>query len=103
MGGLCGASTIVVLWLGGRHVIQGSLTLGGLVAFMSYMALLTGPTIMMGWVLGVFQRGLGAIRRIEDIMAQASDLPSDRIAGPGPALRGALTFRGLDFAYPDGR
>jgi len=60
MGGLGGLSTVVVLWLGGRHVIDGRLTLGGLFAFMSYLAILTGPTVMMGWVLGVFQRGLGS-------------------------------------------
>jgi ATP-binding cassette subfamily B protein len=101
MGGLGGLSTIAVLWLGGRHVIEGTLGLGGLVAFTSYMALLTGPTIMMGWVLGVFQRGLGAIRRIEEIRSIRSDLPGDRVSGPGPAVRGAVSFRGLDFSYPD--
>jgi ATP-binding cassette subfamily B protein len=102
MGGLGGASTIVVFWLGGRHVIEGTLSLGGLVAFTSYLALLTGPTIMMGWVLGVFQRGLGAIRRIEEIRAERSDLAGDRVAGPGPPLRGSVEFRGLEFAYPNG-
>lgn len=101
MGGLGGLSTIAVLWLGGRHVIEGTLGLGGLVAFTSYLALLTGPTIMMGWVLGVFQRGLGAIRRIEEIRSMRSDLPGDRVPGPGPAVRGAVSFRGLDFSYPD--
>ena len=102
MGGLGGVSVLVVLWLGGRHVIAGSLTLGGLVAFMSYLALLSGPTVMMGWVLGVFQRGLGAIRRVLEILAQTSDLPGDRAPGPGPAIEGAVTFRGLRFAYPNG-
>jgi len=102
MGGLGGASTIVVLWLGGRHVIDGSLSLGGLVAFMSYLALLAGPTVMMGWVLGVFQRGLGAIARIEQIRSIRSDLPGDRAEGPGPEVRGTVTFHGLDFSYPDG-
>jgi ATP-binding cassette, subfamily B, multidrug efflux pump len=102
MGGLGGVSTLVVLWLGGRHVVEKTLTLGGLVAFTSYLALLTGPTIMMGWVLGVFQRGLGAIRRIEELRALRSDLPGDRVAGPGPALRGAVTFHDLHFAHQDG-
>ncbi|MEK7284194.1 MAG: ABC transporter ATP-binding protein [Acidobacteriota bacterium] len=101
MGGLGGLSTIAVLWLGGRHVIAGTLSLGGLVAFTSYLALLAGPTIMMGWVLGVFQRGLGAIGRIEGIRAIQSDLPGDRATGPGPEVRGAITFSGLDFSYPD--
>jgi ATP-binding cassette subfamily B protein len=101
MGGLGGLSTIAVLWLGGRHVIAGTLSLGGLVAFTSYLALLAGPTIMMGWVLGVFQRGLGAIGRIEGIRAIQSDLPGDHATGPGPEVRGAITFSGLDFSYPD--
>ncbi len=101
MGGLGGLSTLAVLWLGGRHVIEGRLSLGGLVAFTSYLALLTGPTVMMGWVLGVFQRGLGAIRRVEEIRAETSDLPGDRVDGPGPELRGYVSIRGLDFAYPD--
>jgi ATP-binding cassette subfamily B protein len=103
MGGLGGLGTIAVLWLGGRHVIEGSLTLGGLVAFMAYLTLLTGPTVMMGWVLGVFQRGLGAIRRIEEIRSERSDLPGDRLPDEeGPAIRGAVSFRGLRFRYPDG-
>jgi len=55
----------------------------------------------MGWVLGVFQRGLGAIKRVQEIHAQTSDLPGDRIEGPGPAIEGAVTFRGLRFSYPD--
>ncbi|HEV8700201.1 MAG TPA: ABC transporter ATP-binding protein [Candidatus Polarisedimenticolia bacterium] len=102
MGGLGGVSTIAVLWLGGRHVIEGSLSLGGLVAFTSYLALLAGPTVMMGWVLGVFQRGLGAIARIEQIRAIRTDLPSDLAPGPGPEVRGTVSFSGLDFSYPQG-
>ena len=102
MGGLGGVSTLVVLWLGGRHVIASTLTLGGLVAFMWYLALLSGPTVMMGWVLGVFQRGLGAIRRVEEIRACKSDLPGDRISDPGPEIRGSVAFRGLRFSYPNG-
>ncbi|HEV8201766.1 MAG TPA: ABC transporter ATP-binding protein [Candidatus Polarisedimenticolia bacterium] len=103
MSGLGGLSTIIVLWFGGRHVIAGTLSLGGLVAFMSYLAILTGPTIMMGWMLGVFQRGLGAIHRLEEILAQTSDLPGDLLPGPCPPLSGQIAFRALSFAYPEGR
>jgi len=102
MSGLGGLSTIVVLWYGGGHVIAGTLTLGGLVAFMSYLAILTGPTIMMGWMLGVFQRGLGAIRRLEEILEQTSDLPGDLLPGPCPPLTGQVSFRRLTFSYPGG-
>jgi ATP-binding cassette subfamily B protein len=101
MGALGATSTLVVFWLGGLHGVDRTLSVGGLVAFMSYLALLTGPTVMMGWVLGVFQRGLGAIRRVEEILAIRSDLPGDRAPGPGPEIRGAVEVRDLTFAYPD--
>ncbi len=100
MRGLGGLSTLAAIGLGGRHVIAGTLTKGGLVAFLSYLALLADPTVMMGWVLGVFQRGLGAIRRLEEIRAIESDLPGDRAPTPGLDLRGAIAFRSLDFTYP---
>jgi ATP-binding cassette subfamily B protein len=103
MTGLSGMSTIIAWWFGGRQVIAGTLTMGGLVAFTSYLAILSGPTIMMGWVLGVFQRGLGAIRRIEHILAQTTDLPGDLLTTPCPPLSGQVSFRRLSFAYPGGR
>ncbi len=101
MGCLGAASTLAVVAVGGRHVVEGRMTLGGFVAFTSYLAILTGPTIMMGWVLGVFQRGMGALKRIEEFLDETSDLSGDRLAG-GPELGGRVTFRDLDFAYPGG-
>ena len=102
MMGLGGASTLVVFWLGGRHVIEGRLTLGGFVAFLTYLLPLTDKTIIMGWILGTFQRGLGAASRIMAIHAERSDLPGDRAPGPVPPLEGQVSFRNLTFAYPDG-
>jgi ATP-binding cassette subfamily B protein len=99
---LGGASAVIVLWLGGRHVIEGRLTLGGLFAFISYLAILAGPTVMMGWVLGVLQRGAGALRRIQDLLDERSDLPGDALVSPGPELTGRVSFRNLTYAYPGG-
>ncbi len=70
---------------------------------MSYLTLLSGPTVMMGWVLGVFQRGLGAIRRVEEMLGQTSDLPGDAVTDPGRPLEGAVTFRALSFSFADAR
>ena len=100
MGGLGGLSGIIVLWLGTLHVVQETMTLGGFIAFLSYLGLLTGPTIMMGWMIGVFQRGLGAIRRIEEIHAESSDLPGDRIKHSEAAINGGIMIRDLRFTYP---
>jgi ATP-binding cassette subfamily B protein len=101
MDGLGGLSRIIVFSLGGWQVVNGTLTLGAFVALWAYLGLLTGPTIMMGWMVGVFQRGLGAIRRVEEIQTTHSDLPGDRAGAEAAPLRGGVTFRNLRFAYPD--
>ena len=102
MMGLGGVSALVVFWLGARHVIEGLLTLGGFVAFLTYLVPLTDRTIIMGWILGTFQRGLGAVGRIAAIHAERSDLPGDSAPGPVPPLAGQISFRNLTFTYPDG-
>jgi len=60
---------LVVLWLGGRHVAQGLLTIGDLVAFIGYLHLLAWPTMALGWMLSIVQRGRAAMQRLEEIFA----------------------------------
>ena len=62
--------TLIVLWVGGREVIAGRLTLGGLVAFNAYLVYLSFPTIALGWILAVWQRGLAAWVRVRDLLSE---------------------------------
>src|SRR3989442_3463066 len=68
IGSIGGLGTLAVLWLGARHVIEGRMTLGDLVAFDSYLAGLAWPTLAMGWIINVFQRGMGAMGRIGEVL-----------------------------------
>lgn len=63
-----GASLLTVLWVGGRQVIQGGLGIGDLVAFTLYLGLLTWPTMSIGWMLTLWQRGLASWDRIAVIL-----------------------------------
>ncbi|MCY4661103.1 MAG: ABC transporter ATP-binding protein [Acidobacteria bacterium] len=127
---LLGLSAIVVLWIGSRQVIAGRLTVGDLVAFNAYVAMLSWPMIAFGWVTNMLQRGMAAWRRMLDVLevepaaataAPAGALvrasgadpdpggPKDSVPGGGgpaftapAALRGRVEFRNLTFAY-DGR
>ncbi len=74
---LGGAGTLIVLWAGGREVIAGHLTVGGLVAFNAYLVLLSWPTIALGWIIGIWQRGLAAWVRVRELLSTAP-----RIADP---------------------
>jgi ATP-binding cassette subfamily B protein len=92
--------TLVVLWYGGSRVVQGELTLGEFVAFQGYLALLTWPTIALGFVLSVFQRGRASYARIKEILDATPDIPPDPAGTARPGARGHgridvanLTFR----------
>ncbi len=91
--------TLVVLWFGGTEVVDGRLSLGDLVAFIGYLNLLAWPTMAMGWMLSVLQRGRAAMTRL-DYIFQAQPSICDR---PGavalPAVHGHIEFRDVDFAY----
>ena len=91
-----GLGLLIVLWFGGRAVIDGSLTLGALVGFNGYLAYLAWPTLALGWTLGMFRRGLTSMGRIQEMLRTATPVepPAAPLVGP-PGIR----FADLTFAY----
>jgi len=99
MTALFGLAAAVLLWWGGRAVIHGQLSLGEFVAFMGYLAMLTWPTIAIGWVINIFQRGSASMERLLEIL-QAQPETSEGISFPPPAgLSEGLEIRNLTFRY----
>jgi ATP-binding cassette subfamily B protein len=99
---MLGLAIILVLWLGGREVLLGHMSVGGFVAFNTYMVQLTWPVIALGWVINIFQRGTASMARINEILVEQPEIRDTR---PGLELRpiaGEVEFRSLDFAY-DGK
>jgi ATP-binding cassette subfamily B multidrug efflux pump len=99
---LLGVGALVVLWLGGREVITGRLTVGEFVAFNAYLAMLGWPMIAFGWVVNLLQRGSASWGRMLDVF----DAPPAIIDGPRsdvpPRLTGTIEWRHLTFGYGDG-
>jgi len=91
--------TLVVLWYGGVGVIRGRLSLGDLVAFIAYLNLLAWPTMALGWMLSIFQRGRAAMSRLEHIFAARPAIADASGAVALPAVQGRVEFRDVDFAY----
>jgi ATP-binding cassette, subfamily B, multidrug efflux pump len=111
---MLGLAIVLVLWLGGREVISGRITVGGFVAFNTYMVQLTWPIIALGWVINIFQRGTASMGRINEILVEKPEIEdsetvvansgrmgesstSERLA-PTP-IRGEIEFRHLNFSY----
>ena len=106
MGLLMGLGALLMLWLGGREVTAGTLTIGELVALNTYLMMLAWPMIAFGWVTNLFQRGTASWKRMLDVMdAQPAvtdaDVPADARAVAAAPLRGDVEFRHVTFAYGD--
>ena len=104
---LLGLAALLVLWLGSREVINGRITLGELVALNAYLERLSWPMIAFGWVTNMLQRGMASWKRMLEVLDAEVTVtdrlqPSDFRLQEQPAIRGAIEFRNLTFAY-DGR
>jgi ATP-binding cassette subfamily B protein len=98
LGFLMGLGSLTVIWLGGRMVVAGAITLGEFVAFGVYLAMLHWPMIALGWVVNIFERGEASMGRIHAIL-DAPPLVRDLDPVPVAELRGEVEFRSLSFAY----
>ncbi len=97
--GLAGAlGTVVVLYVGGRRIARGEMTVGEFVQFNAYLAALTWPTIALGWMLALWQRGMAALDRINQIFVIQPSIV-DGPASPKPFL-GDIELKNLTFSYP---
>jgi ATP-binding cassette subfamily B protein len=99
---MLGVAIVLVLWLGGREVLLGRMSVGDFVAYNIYMVQLTFPIIAFGWVINIFQRGMASLGRLNEIFHQKPTIvDSDTARQPDAprAVRGELEFRHLSFAY----
>ena len=86
---LIGLTFLVVLWVGGRQVLAGRISVGSFVMFNTYMGMLVWPMIALGWVVNLMQRGSASLKRINDILQE-----QPTISAPPDAVRlGACAAR----------
>ncbi|HEY5156243.1 MAG TPA: ABC transporter ATP-binding protein [Acidimicrobiales bacterium] len=96
---------ILVLFYGGHQVIDGSLSLGALVAFNVYIALLIWPLRMLGQIIAGGQRAIASAQRVQVVLATDPTIVDRPGARPLPDARppGAVRFDHVRFSYPSGR
>jgi ATP-binding cassette subfamily B protein len=95
---LLGLSAVGLLWYGGHQVIAGSISVGDFVAFMAYLAMLTWPTIALGWVINIFERGSASMGRLNEIFQSQSEI-RDEQTQPISEIKGNIRIKDLTFSY----
>ena len=97
---LPGIGAIVLLWLGGLHVMQGKIMLGDFVAFNAYLSMLIRPVIMLGFIVNRFAQGTASIDRINLILNHKPEICDEEgVDEKITELNGEIEFRHLTFAY----
>jgi len=112
IGIVTGIGTLIVLFVGGRFVIEGRIDFGDFVAFNAYLGLLSWPTIALGWIINTFQRGTGAMERLEEVLDHRPAIPpatdeESVVAAEGRPVGfvpvdGDIEIRDLTFNYDAG-
>ncbi len=97
MGLAAAIGSLVVLWVGGQRIMSGQMTVGDFVGYSAYLASLTWPTIALGWMISLIQRGLAAMERVNEIFEAAPTLV-DGDAAPAE-YAGRIELKDLTFRY----
>ena len=93
----------LILWYGGRQVMNGNMTPGELAAFVFYLQILALPVRMAGWVVNAYARAASAGVRLFEILDAPSPVQEIENATTLKNLKGHIEFDNVSFAYDDGK
>ena len=91
--------TVLVIWYGGRQVIAGTLTIGGITQFILYLGILAMPVRHMGFVVNMLSRMVSASKRILEILDTESLVKEKPGAISLGRLKGQVAFENVSFSY----
>ena len=96
---LVGLSTILTIYIGGLKVIEGTLDLGAIFAFVFYVNMLTWPFASVGWVTSLVQKAEASQKRINEFL---NEEPAIQNPSKEPLeVKGKICFEDVYFTYPD--
>ncbi|ROQ89914.1 ABC transporter ATP-binding protein [Desulfosoma caldarium] len=96
------SAVALMIWFGGRGIVEGSMSLGTLIAFLSYVRLCFQPLRELSQKYSIVQSALASAERIFELLDTPRSIPNPTGAKTLPRVSGALTFDRISFGYdPD--
>lgn len=96
---LIGLSNILVIYMGGKLVIEGAITYGIIAEFIIYVNMLTWPVTALGWVTSIAQRAAASQKRINEFLNEENDILSEKnLTSP---ISGNIVFDHVSFTYQE--
>lgn len=99
---LTAVGAVMVLWYGGRRVMEGAMSVGTLIAFNTYVAQLVNPVRNLGWLVTIFARAGAGAQRIFELLDTRSDVADAPDAAVMGQVQGHVRFEAVSFAYGGG-
>lgn len=91
----------MIIWYGGNNVINGTITAGSLVAFLTYAVNISNPIKRLTRVIGNIQKALAAAQRVFMIIDMPEEIAESKDAKQLPEVSGKVEFQNVSFAYND--
>jgi ATP-binding cassette subfamily B protein len=99
---LVGVSTVIVVWMGGRLVAEGTITIGNIAEYIIYINMMTWPVASLGFVITMIQRASASVLRLQRIMDREPDIDDGPETNPAiQSIGGGITFRDVWYRYED--
>lgn len=97
---ILGLSFALTIIFGGRFVVEGSISIGQLVSFISYIGMMAWPMLAVGRLFNVLERGSASYSRIDELLKEKSTIQEQKDAIRTP-VTGDLDFQVSSFGYPN--
>lgn len=99
---ITGLSIILVIWIGGGAVIDKTMNIGEITAFIIYLGILIWPMIAFGWVINIIQQGEASMKRVNKIFAEPFEIrDTDGTNTEVVDIKGEIIFKNVAFRYND--
>ena len=100
LGVIISISMVIVLVFGGQSVIKGKITIGGFIAFFSYLGMLAWPMIAIGWIVDMYQRGSASLKRLNAIWETEVEIADNEETDYSiQEIAGQIEVKNLSFKY----
>ena len=97
---ITGFSIIIVIYFGGKQVINGQTNLGDIAAFIIYLGILIWPMIAFGWVINIIQQGEASMKRLNKIFHELFEIKDNESTDYSVKdIKGNIEFKNVSFRY----
>lgn len=97
---IMGISYVLTIVLGGNFVMSGTISIGQLISFISYIAMLIWPMFAIGRLFNILERGSASYDRVQELLNETSEIIEDPNAITTP-VNGKIDYHVDEFNYPD--